>query len=80
MKLGSFNNSPGERGGGQVFSVLAFLSNDSSLNIDEVYNFSVKLQIFAFCVSYLPLDNGKHTLSISFFVKNTSAAFSAANL
>ena len=31
------------RGGGQVFSVLAFYSDDPSSNPAEVYNFSVKL-------------------------------------
>ena len=31
------------RGGGQVVSVLAFYSDDPSLNPAEVYNFSVKL-------------------------------------
>ena len=31
------------RGGGQVVSVLAFYSDDPSLNPADVYNFSVKL-------------------------------------
>ena len=33
----------GGRGGGQVVRVLAFYSDDPSLNPAEVYNFSVKL-------------------------------------
>ena len=32
-----------DRGGGLVVSVLAFYSDDPSLNPTEVYNFSVKL-------------------------------------
>ena len=31
------------RGGGQVFSISAFYSDDTSLNIAKVYNFSVKV-------------------------------------
>ena len=53
-------------GGGQVVSVLAFYSEDSSSNPAEVYNFSVKLLAHFFkkkCVCFIEvvcLENTEH--------------------
>ena len=49
------------RGGGQVVSVLAFYSNDPSLNPAEVYNFSVN------CLSKRTKINKKETGVGQFF-------------